>query len=883
MDYFQILSIEPTKDIKSIRKAYSRLVKECSPENNPEGFQKIRAAYENALDYAKSEEYEREENIKQENRINEEKGIQESLNGEKHINHKIYIKHEELSPIDSFMKDFECLYRDFNKRLDLNCWTELLERDICCNIETSTKVSNKILTFIITHNNFPASVWELFDNYFCWNLNKQDLYKSFPNNFVNFVINRITVPSSFSYERLKECGDKQDIFITKFKEIYDALEINDLYTACNSIKIAETICPDHPDFLLLVGRYQAINGQLEKAYKIFTDIIESGENRKEAYFYRGKLLHKIGKLEKAYEDFKNVLKIKPDTPEIYFLLGRCCISLENYEEAVEYFEKGSTKSQYNQGIRVLLNSAYNFYKDILIENIAEEPTNSNLKYKLAEIYFKLEDFEECSKLLSELIKVSEVTSNTYYLYCQVLLLQNNIKLAFSTACKALELYRNNYKLSFFKADILDRLGRYEEAISQYDLVLDIKKNDAVAYNNKACILNKLNKYNEALQSAVEAIKLDSNLAYAYENKAKALLGMEMYEECIEACNSSLNIYKYLVETYSIKIKALFNTKQKDEAFETYYRACELGIKNSKLYFEMGYYFEKNKNYDKAVEYCDLAIELDKDFVGAYLCKGMCYYSNKNYSKAEECYKKVIELDPQSYLAYFYMIRILIHISKKEEALKLIDQVLDLKLSHMHKFYSLRYEINKENKRYEEAIIDIRKAIEDYPNKSEYYYELGKTLAALKRYSEAVDYLKRCTEMESNEFYFVDYSSVLMFLKRYNEGIDCCNKAIELNPTLAIAYINKGEALLELGDINGAEEQCKMAFYCGRRTKECLLLKTRILKARKFIPEAVLTCNRILELYPDYKDAIMLKNQLDDVMKAENKNQRRSLFKKIFNK
>ncbi|MDE7245393.1 MAG: hypothetical protein K2O18_15665, partial [Oscillospiraceae bacterium] len=48
-DIWNILQIEPTQDSNAIRRAYARRVRECHPEEDPEGFLKLREAYQAAL------------------------------------------------------------------------------------------------------------------------------------------------------------------------------------------------------------------------------------------------------------------------------------------------------------------------------------------------------------------------------------------------------------------------------------------------------------------------------------------------------------------------------------------------------------------------------------------------------------------------------------------------------------------------------------------------------------------------------------------------------------------------------------------------------------------------------------------------------------------
>ena len=53
VDHWSILGLEePTQDVSSIRRAYAVKTRECHPEEDPEGFLRLREAYQAALAYA---------------------------------------------------------------------------------------------------------------------------------------------------------------------------------------------------------------------------------------------------------------------------------------------------------------------------------------------------------------------------------------------------------------------------------------------------------------------------------------------------------------------------------------------------------------------------------------------------------------------------------------------------------------------------------------------------------------------------------------------------------------------------------------------------------------------------------------------------------------
>ena len=51
-ELWTVLGLEATKDVSAIKRAYAERAKTCHPEEDPEGFMKLRQAYQAALAYA---------------------------------------------------------------------------------------------------------------------------------------------------------------------------------------------------------------------------------------------------------------------------------------------------------------------------------------------------------------------------------------------------------------------------------------------------------------------------------------------------------------------------------------------------------------------------------------------------------------------------------------------------------------------------------------------------------------------------------------------------------------------------------------------------------------------------------------------------------------
>jgi tetratricopeptide (TPR) repeat protein len=830
MDCFKVLEINPTNDVKIIKRAYSTKLKVCSPETDPEGFKALRAAYEEALQKASQEEP---------------------------ASDKV------LTPVDEFMKRFEENYNNFEKRIDTATWKELLESDICYNIDTGKEISDRILAFLMDSYSLPHEVWTEFNSYFSWTAKKEKLYLQYPKNFIDFIIYKITGKDYFRYSKLLECpGGKQETFINEYNKGCHSIDDYDLYSAMKAIETAREICPDHPDLAILKSRYMTTNGRLEEAKSILDGLIDRDADDLYAHYYRGNLHFRLGDFQSAYEDYKKAVEIKDDFIDVLFSIGKCCISLGKYEEAIEYLEKLRDMLQYNREVRVLIGSAYQFRVEQLNAASKESPEDAGIKLKLGEAYLASNKLEESYGILSQLEQSDNMNNESYLLYCKVLLAMEKKELAYNTVNRALEIYSNDYDLIVYKACILDEFGRYEDSIRFYDKAIDIKNDDALTHNNRAFALNKLERFKEALESAQKSINLDPKMAHAYKNKAEALLGLELYEECIEACEEALNIYLYMVDIYVIKMKLLARVGQHEEALNIFSRAAEYGLSDSRLYIEKANVMRVYEKFDDAIGLCDQAIALDENNADAHYYKGVCFFNKDSYQEALNSLNKVIEMDNKYEVAYYYKALSLLNINEQDQALKEIDKAIALRHRIMDRFYKLKGDVYSNRNDYISAIGEYKKAIDINPSYAPYYYVTGSALNNAKVYQESLVYLNKAIELDPSMIdAYIDKSHTLYCIGDYRQCVAQCDLALEINDKYLLAYQNKAWALYKLGQVNEAEQSCNNGLKIDGNYENLLNLKLLILKDKRLFNEALIVTDRLLEINPKDESIIGLREEL----------------------
>ncbi len=250
------------------------------------------------------------------------------------------------------------------------------------------------------------------------------------------------------------------------------------------------------------------------------------------------------------------------------------------------------------------------------------------------------------------------------------------------------------------------------------------------------------------------------------------------------------------------------------------------------------------NNAKAINYFTFATKINNKISEYYYNLAVAYSLNGWLVEAENCYRKAIMLEPENML-YHYTLAYLYYetreFAKSQDELNYIrsaksdyldarvlealimledNQVLQAKaklealITEVPEYDFVFYALGKANRAlelYDEAILNIKKAIELKPKSLDYKSELAEYLILKESYDEALQIADEIIEI--NKYFIHAYllkAKILLLQDKYDDALPIVESAIRLDSNEDSAYFLKAQILLKKDMNNAAVDNIKTA-------------------------------------------------------------------------
>ena len=281
--------------------------------------------------------------------------------------------------------------------------------------------------------------------------------------------------------------------------------------------------------------------------------------------------------------------------------------------------------------------------------------------------------------------------------------------AISSYDQVIESNPDNYKACFNRGAALYNLGQYAEAIASYDRAIEINPDSYEAWFSRGNVLNDLGKCAEAIASYDRAIEINPDDHEAWSNRGFALGNLGQYAEAIASYDRAIKIKPDFYEVWYDRGIALANLGQYAEAISSYDQAIEIKLDYYEAWYNRSFMLQDLGRYEESIDSFDRAIQI-KPNDHAWNNRGFALLNLGRYEQSIDSFDRAIKFQPDNYCAWGNRGTALCDLGRYEEALESFDRDIQIAPEN-HKSWCNRGNMLSRLDRYEEAINSYKKAIE----------------------------------------------------------------------------------------------------------------------------------------------------------------------------
>ncbi|MDJ0649528.1 MAG: tetratricopeptide repeat protein [Xenococcaceae cyanobacterium MO_188.B19] len=503
--------------------------------------------------------------------------------------------------------------------------------------------------------------------------------------------------------------------------------------------------------------------QFESAIVACQNAIDLEPQMAEAYKVWGNALYALGKSAEAMGYYAKALEIQPDMSEVYANLGTLFAKQKKWQQAIEYLE---------------ISLVYN-------------PEFAGSYRNLAKIWEELGETDKAWSCMEKALDLEPelITPGKYVEFANELLREQEWGKAIAFYNYALRLKPNFQEARMRLAQILEKLGRREEAKLHYKKLLEIQNqppNPITKLPQKKLINTFLATSQKKSASPKKNLINSQGKTLPTRNKVNPISPKGLREQNLLA-NSSQSLNQGLKKpesTIDAEIKnSLSPTKEQPNSAE-----IEFNLGNSSL---------KKQQWQEAIAHYQKAIKLNPKLGAAYQNLAQIYRKIGKDAEAIDFYYRFCTLEPDMISAekYLNLGGVLLKRKQLKRAKSCFQKAIQKQPNYSEAYHCLG-DVFVQQEKWQEAIAAYSKAIQINPEFSWSYHNLGDVWLKLENWSQAVENFQKAIALK-DDFIWSHHNLGDAFsrLFQWDNAIAAYRKAIELKPDFAEAYAHLGDALI----------------------------------------------------------------------------------------
>ena len=424
---------------------------------------------------------------------------------------------EELKPIEIWISNVEAVYSNFEQRISINVWQELLNDQICIGLDTRMDATDAILTFLMKYYNLPQQVWILLDKTFGFKENKKELLEKYPKEFIeNVVISSIEYPDIINYDLfVTGLMIDYDQFICMYFDLVRMMRQGDMQSAYDLILQLDTFGNVHPYVEVERIKYYINMGQLAIAAQNAMLLYQQYPEDVAIIYIKAEIAWAYGNITEAKAYYERLLSINENHYYARTGLADCYLQEKDYEKAKDLYTILRDINPYDSYVSDNLDMANNQLIEIFEQNIVNNPDDIRMRIKLAWCYLQRQDVDKAIVIGKEIEDLGDIYESSNILG-RCYLNKKDSKGAIMHLEKWVECIRN-----VPRNGNIENKAKYSRLGQAFELL-------AQAYEMEGKEKKALSLYKLAVKEEPANINHKVNLA-------RYQLEMRKYENCIATC------------------------------------------------------------------------------------------------------------------------------------------------------------------------------------------------------------------------------------------------------------------------------------------------------------------------------------------------------------